>query len=142
VSTDPGPEDLAEDLTEPAGMAEAVEEAAADSSPATDAEPADAGGELARDEAGPEPSSVTASTEQALRADPAYVDDSGELPLLVPARERFAGLEPVPATGEARVDAATARLEEIVELPTSEHVEVYDDIHRRLQDALADADPH
>jgi hypothetical protein len=134
VSTEPGHEDLAEDRIEPAGMAEATGMAE---------EAADAGAEPASDEPDSESSIVTAiSTEQALREDPAYVDDSGELPLLVPARERFAGLEAVPVTGEPRVDAATARLEEIVALPTAEHVEVYEDVHQRLQDALADADPH
>jgi hypothetical protein len=134
VSTEPGHEDLAEDRIEPAGMDEATGMAE---------EAAYAGAEPASDEHGPESSSATAvTTEQALREDPAYVDDSGELPLLVPARERFAGLDAVPVTGEPRVDAATARLEEIVALPTSEHVEVYEDVHQRLQDALADADPH
>jgi hypothetical protein len=39
------------------------------------------------------------------------------------------------------VDAATARLEELADLPTADHVAVYDDVHQRLQDALADADP-
>jgi hypothetical protein len=43
-------------------------------------------------------------------------------------------------TGEPRVDAATARLDEVTDLPTTDHVAVYDDVHRRLQDALADAD--
>ena len=43
-------------------------------------------------------------------------------------------------TGDARVDAATARLDELADLPTSDHVAVYDDVHRRLQDALADAE--
>ena len=137
MSTEPGHEDLAEDRIEAAG------EAATESSPTPEVEPADAGAELASDERGPEPSRMTAaSTEQALGEDPAYVDDSGELPLLVPARERFAGLDAVPVTGDPRVDAATARLEEIVALPTAEHVEVYEDVHQRLQDADADADPH
>jgi hypothetical protein len=140
VSTEPGHEDLADDRIEPAGM---VEEATTESSPSPEAEAAYPGAEPASDEPDSESSIVTAtSTEQALREDPAYVDDSGELPLLVPARERFAGLEAVPVTGEPRVDAATARLEEIVALPTAEHVEVYEDVHQRLQDALADADPH
>jgi hypothetical protein len=139
VSNQPGHEDLAEDVIEATG----IDEAATGSSPTPEAEAAYAGAEPASDEPGPEPSSATAvTTEQALREDPAYVDDSGELPLLVPARERFAGLEAVPVTGEPRVDAATARLEEIVALPTAEHVEVYEDVHQRLQAALADADPH
>jgi hypothetical protein len=65
----------------------------------------------------------------------------GELPLLIPGRDRFARLEAVPVTGDARVDAATARLDELADLPTSDHVAVYDDVHQRLQDALSDADP-
>lgn len=65
----------------------------------------------------------------------------GELPLLIPGRDRFARLEDVPVTGDARVDAATARLDELADLPTADHVAVYDDVHQRLQDALADADP-
>ena len=46
----------------------------------------------------------------------------------------------VEITGDARVDAATARLEEVPDLPTADHVAVYDDVHRRLQDALSDAE--
>jgi hypothetical protein len=65
----------------------------------------------------------------------------GELPLLIPGRERFAALDPLPVTGDARVDAGTARLAELADLPTADHVPVYDDVHHRLQDALADADP-
>lgn len=65
----------------------------------------------------------------------------GELPLLIAARERFSSLDHVPVTGDARVDAATARLDELPDLPTADHVAVYDDVHQRLQDALADADP-
>jgi hypothetical protein len=65
---------------------------------------------------------------------------SGALPFVVSAREEFAALGEVPVTGDARVDAATARLDEVTDLPTAEHVGVYDDVHRRLQDALADAD--
>jgi hypothetical protein len=67
---------------------------------------------------------------------------SGELPLVLAVRERFASLSDVALTGDARVDAATARLQEIPDLPTSDHVAVYDDVHRRLQDALSDADTH
>jgi hypothetical protein len=38
------------------------------------------------------------------------------------------------------VDAATARLAEVPDLPTTDHVEVYEDVHRRLQEALAEAE--
>jgi len=62
------------------------------------------------------------------------------LPLAMSTRDAFLHARDVPVTGDARVDAATARLTELVDLPTSDHAAVYDDAHRRLQDALADAD--
>lgn len=43
-------------------------------------------------------------------------------------------------TGEPRVDAALERLHDISAAPVDEHVDIYDDVHRRLQDALADLD--
>ncbi|MDX6199966.1 MAG: hypothetical protein QOJ79_3117 [Actinomycetota bacterium] len=39
-----------------------------------------------------------------------------------------------------QVDSAVARLEQLEELPVSEHVAVYDEVHRLLQDALAALD--
>jgi hypothetical protein len=45
-----------------------------------------------------------------------------------------------PATGESAVDDALARLSQISDTPTADHGEVYDDVHRRLTDALADVD--
>ena len=45
-----------------------------------------------------------------------------------------------PTTGEPAVDAALARLDALIDAPVSEHVTVYDDAHRQLQDALADLD--
>jgi hypothetical protein len=65
---------------------------------------------------------------------------SEALPFVLTAREHFASVGDVEITGDARVDAATARLDEIPDLPTSDHVAVYDDVHRRLQDALSDAE--
>ncbi len=65
---------------------------------------------------------------------------SEALPFVLTAREHFASVGDIEVTGEARVDAATARLEEIADLPTPDHVAVYDDVHRRLQDALSDAE--
>ena len=38
------------------------------------------------------------------------------------------------------VDAALARLGELDDRPVSEHVAVYDEVHRLLQDALAALD--
>lgn len=44
------------------------------------------------------------------------------------------------ATGVPSVDAAIETLGELDQLPTSEHVAVYEGLHRQLQDALADLD--
>jgi hypothetical protein len=41
---------------------------------------------------------------------------------------------------ESPVDAATALLDQLDGLPVSEHVEVFDAVHRSLQDALATLD--
>jgi hypothetical protein len=40
-------------------------------------------------------------------------------------------------TNDSRVDAATSRLNELENLTVGEHSEVFEDIHRRLQDALS-----
>jgi hypothetical protein len=45
--------------------------------------------------------------------------------------------EPVP-TGNEAVDAALERLRELAERPTDQHPELYDEVHQRLQAALAD----
>lgn len=44
------------------------------------------------------------------------------------------------STGDTRVDAALTRLGELDGLPVGEHVPVYDEVNRLLQDALADLD--
>ena len=62
------------------------------------------------------------------------------LPFTMSAREHFAAVDALESTGDARVDAAAARLEEVPDLPTADHVEVYEDVHRRLQDALSEAE--
>ena len=43
------------------------------------------------------------------------------------------------SAGEGPVATAVARLDSLADLPPAEHVEVYEDVHRVLQDALADA---
>ena len=48
--------------------------------------------------------------------------------------------EESPGSGDFRVDAALARLAELDERPPGEHVAIYEDIHRRLQEALTDVD--
>jgi hypothetical protein len=46
----------------------------------------------------------------------------------------------VPQTGDPRVDEVLRGLAALEGLPTAEHVGVYDEAHRGLQDALANLD--
>ncbi|MEW2523131.1 hypothetical protein AB0922_33910 [Actinacidiphila alni] len=68
--------------------------------------------------------------------------DAASVPEAEPETE--AGPEPLgvalPVTGNADVDAAVARLADADELPTAGHVEVYEDVHRGLRDALTALD--
>ena len=43
-----------------------------------------------------------------------------------------------PATGEPRVDAALARLDELPGRPVTEHRPIFEDVHRRLRDVLGE----
>ncbi|GLY92069.1 hypothetical protein Airi02_099970 [Actinoallomurus iriomotensis] len=43
-------------------------------------------------------------------------------------------------TGDERVDAAMARLGELEATPPAEHPAIFQDVHRRLQDALTGID--
>ncbi|MFI0901432.1 hypothetical protein [Streptomyces sp. NPDC020983] len=56
-----------------------------------------------------------------------------------PARPEPLGVA-VAATGNADVDAALARLADADALPTQSHIEVYEDVHHGLRDALAALD--
>jgi len=49
-------------------------------------------------------------------------------------------VDPPPETGDPRVDEALVRLAGIAGQPPAEHVAVYEEVHRRLQDTLADLD--
>jgi hypothetical protein len=51
-----------------------------------------------------------------------------------------AGWEMPEPTGVPAVDEAVADVSGLDQLPTSEHVAIYDAVHRKLQDALADLD--
>jgi hypothetical protein len=44
-----------------------------------------------------------------------------------------------PAAGDPRVDAALRRAGELAASTPTEHVEIYEDVHRSLQEVLADA---
>lgn len=70
-----------------------------------------------------------------------------------PERPEAAGFEPASAppewqagasslepTGDDRVDEALARLGELAGLPVGRHVEVFEDVHRGLQDVLTGID--
>lgn len=46
----------------------------------------------------------------------------------------------LPETGDPRVDEVLAGLADLPSLPAGEHVAVYDQVHRGLQDALANLD--
>ena len=48
--------------------------------------------------------------------------------------------DPDERTGVTAADEAKARLQDIDDAPLEEHVEVYEDVHRRLQEGLADLD--
>lgn len=47
-------------------------------------------------------------------------------------------METLPITGEARVDDALGRLSDLQGLPVHEHVDVFEDVQRRLHETLAD----
>jgi hypothetical protein len=44
------------------------------------------------------------------------------------------------ATGEPRVDAALARLDELAGRPVTEHRPIFEDVHSRLRDVLGELD--
>lgn len=46
---------------------------------------------------------------------------------------------PVQPTGDARVDAALERLQELDQVTIEEHAEIFGDIHARVTAALGDA---
>jgi hypothetical protein len=63
----------------------------------------------------------------------------GPAPSDAPARPEPLGVA-VAATGNADVDAAISRLSDADEMPTQSHIEVYEDVHHGLRDALAALD--
>ncbi|WP_333770847.1 hypothetical protein [Streptomyces sp. IBSBF 2435] len=70
----------------------------------------------------------------------AYGGDTGAAhPGEASARPEPLGVTVAP-TGNAEVDAATSRLADADEMPTQSHIEVYEDVHRGLRDALAALD--
>jgi hypothetical protein len=73
-----------------------------------------------------------------LADEPAVVADAGAAE---PAGTRWAAAPRArPSTGDARVDDAVARLDDLAALPVAEHVAVFEYVHERLTEALGDLD--
>jgi hypothetical protein len=77
-----------------------------------------------------------------LEPEPGPAPGRGPEPAGPPAPEaaRAAGSPGRESTGDERVDAATARLAELDSVPTASHPEIFQDVHRRLQEALTGID--
>ena len=72
--------------------------------------------------------------------EPAVVADAGAAG---PAGVRRAAAPRArPFTGDARVDDAVARLDDLAGLPVAEHLAVFEYVHQRLTEALGDLDVH
>lgn len=67
-------------------------------------------------------------------------EGSGREPVGEPAAGAAPPAAAAPRTGHAEVDAALARLPELEDLPAADHVAVFDDVHGRLERALAELD--
>ncbi|QKW36681.1 hypothetical protein HUT06_23820 [Actinomadura sp. NAK00032] len=66
--------------------------------------------------------------------------EAAQAPERAPEPEpEFPAAPPPDPTGDPRVDAAVAPLGGLGGLPVAEHVRVFEDVHRRLQDLLASA---
>jgi len=68
------------------------------------------------------------------------LDDDAAAALLAQGPESDQEERRRPVTGNDRVDAALNELDALDDLPTSAHADVYEEVHRRLQGALADLD--
>jgi hypothetical protein len=68
--------------------------------------------------------------------EPSHVEDPTDSAALTSMAEEAAPDGWVP-TGDPRVDDAVERLNDLSGLPVNEHVAVFDEVQRRLHDALA-----
>ena len=127
---------------EPAGTREAavVDEPAGADAAAVVAESAGAGEPAVTDE--PARLGEPAVADEPARADqPARVDEP--VGAGGPAGMRWAaGPRQRASTGDARVDDAVARLDDLAGLPVAEHLAVFEYVHERLTEALGDLDVH
>ncbi|MGW2394680.1 hypothetical protein ACWCYK_35160 [Streptomyces lydicamycinicus] len=95
---------------------------------------------------GPEPEAPAQAapgdpTEPVEPKEPWQREGSGAVSTAGPAEPQPIGVDVTP-TGEAAVDARLRRLADADHLPASEHLQVYEDVHRGLRDVLAGLDQH
>lgn len=81
-------------------------------------------------------SDITLEAETATAFDSATAEVSDYLDVV--STDSALALFALPTTGEPRVDDALGRLGDLESLPVHEHVEVFEDVQRRLHDTLAD----
>ncbi|NBU85436.1 MAG: hypothetical protein EBS15_00210 [Actinobacteria bacterium] len=81
-------------------------------------------------------SDVAPEVETATAFDSAIAEVSDYLDVV--STDSALALFALPTTGEPRVDDALGRLGDLESLPVHEHVEVFEDVQRRLHDTLAD----
>lgn len=65
-------------------------------------------------------------------------EDSGLFVEEIVPQAPIVSMDTLPITGEARVDDALGRLADLQGLPVHEHVDVFEDVQRRLHETLAD----
>ena len=58
-----------------------------------------------------------------------------------PAMDDITGADDTPGTGDARVDAAVARLGELTDAPLDEHPVILGEVHDRLREVLDELGP-
>jgi hypothetical protein len=72
-------------------------------------------------------------------ADPTAAPEGG-LTAVAPEAGRAVSADPVPPTGEPRVDAALRLLDRLPGLPVSEHPDLFEQVHAQLSDVLGELD--
>jgi len=66
--------------------------------------------------------------------------EPAEEPVEEPVEYAQQSLLPPTSTGDVRVDAALAGLDDLSQVPVHEHIEAYERVHNQMARALGDAD--